>query len=219
MSTVHTQTGEADEVNNNPQTNKQSNLQPKEESGNSRVDQTGTAPPEAPQKFVKVTKLSKADQLKLSDAFGTLSETLPGQDASKAKVGFFEMKKCINQLGVAVGDESISKHCEVDEEDGELKMNYRSFEKCYTEIMRSQPVTQKSVNKFYTKLDCLKEGHVTFEALRNWCFKQDIVLPEDELEMMMRSADENLDGKITDKEFTKLMFHINTLRTPSSKKK
>ena len=59
-----------------------------------------------------------------------------------------------------MGDERISKHCELDEEDGEMKiMNYRAFERCYTDIMRTQPVTPKHVNKFYKQLDCLKQGY------------------------------------------------------------
>ncbi|XP_075246924.1 calcium-binding protein SPEC 2A-like [Convolutriloba macropyga] len=233
MSSIQTQTGEQEEDNINNRNNaSKDTLQPVNSGDQSqnrnggggdesrKGSRIGINAPAPPHKFVKVTKISKPDQLKLSEAFTTLCEAAPGEDRSRGKVGLQEMKKCIAQLGIAVGDERISKHCEVDEKDGEMKiMNYRAFERCYTDIMRTQPVTPKHVNKFYKQLDCLKQGHVTFEALRTWCFNQDIVLPEDELTMMMNSADENLDGKITEKEFIRLMHQINTLRTPSSKKK
>ena len=67
-------------------------------------------------------------------------------------------------------------------------------------------------------LFCSIPGHVTLAALRSWCFSNDLVLPEDELELMVGSADLNKDGKITEKEFIKLMNQNNTLR-PTSRKK
>ncbi len=57
------------------------------------------------------------------------------------------------------------------------------------------------------------------EALRSWCYNRDLVLPEDELGLMMGMADYDKDGFITETEFFKLMTHTKTYKPPPSKKK
>ena len=64
----------------------------------------------------------------------------------------------VNFSGLQFNEDVVSKFCVVDKEDGDLKMDYFSFEKCILQTMRSQPVFPKDITKFYRKIDKMKEG-------------------------------------------------------------
>ena len=105
MSTVHTQTGEDDTTDKISSaadvTNGQYGLENK---GNSTANleqippiTSKTEPPSVPKKFVKETKISKRDQLKLSEAFTALCES--EADGLPGKVSRHDVKKCLFLLG------------------------------------------------------------------------------------------------------------------------
>ena len=68
------------------------------------------------------------------------------------------MRPDLTYLGLHFNEDIVNKFCEVDEKDGDLKMNYFSFEKCVLQTMRTQPLYPKDIIKFYKKIDKLKEG-------------------------------------------------------------
>lgn len=185
-SSVHTQTGESDKNN--------SSQKPR-----SRVP-SGDPNEKKETKFKYVTTLSRDNQLKLNEAFLMLAE-----EGESPKVEKSDLKKVFTLLGLHFNEEVVAKFCVVDKEDGDLKMDYFSFEKCVLQTMRSQPVFPKDIIKFYKKIDKSKEGQITFETLRDWCYERDLVLPEDELHLMIKMADANKDNIISEEEFLKLM--------------
>ena len=107
MSTVHTQTGEDDTTDKISSAadvtliNGQYGLENKGNS-TSNLEQnplitSKTQPPSVPKKFVKETKISKRDQLKLSEAFTALCES--EADGLPGKVSRHDVKKCLFLLG------------------------------------------------------------------------------------------------------------------------
>ena len=54
-------------------------------------------------------------------------------------------------------------------------------------------------------MEALLLGQITFETLREWCYERDMVLPEDELHLMIKMADANKDSVISEEEFLRLM--------------
>jgi len=190
-SSVHTQTGESSELT--------SRHKPR-----SRDPTAGTRKTKEEQnkelKANYVTTFSRENQLKLNEAFLVLA-----QSEESPKVEKSDLKKVFSLLGLHFNEEIVSKFCEVDQEDGDLKMSYYNFEKCVLQTMKSQPVFPKDIIKFYKKIDKLKKGQITFETLRDWCYDRDLVLPEDELRLMIRMADTNKDSVISEEEFLRLM--------------